>query len=50
MDDLKKSLGYRYLQETKFDAQTLGRTPRLAIAPAPPFKRYAEAMDGIALH
>ncbi len=44
MDDLKKSLGYRYLQETKFDAQTLGRTPRLAIAPAPPFKRYAEAV------
>lgn len=43
MDDLKKSLGYRYLQETKFDAQNLGRTARLAIAPAPPFKRYTDA-------
>ena len=43
MDDLKKSLGYRYLQETKFDAKSLGRNHRPAIAPAPPFKRYTGA-------
>ena len=43
MDDLKNSLGYRYLQETKFDEQTLQRRARLDIAPAPPFKQYAEA-------
>jgi len=43
MDDLKDSLGYRYLQETKFDAQTLWHKPRLAIAPAQPFKQYANA-------
>jgi len=43
MDDLKNSLGYRYLQETKFDAQTLRSTARLDIAPAHPFKQYADA-------
>jgi len=43
MDDLKNSLGYRYLQETKFDEQTLWSTARLDIAPAHPFKRYADA-------
>jgi SagB-type dehydrogenase family enzyme len=40
MDDLKNSLGYRYLQETKFDEQTLWRKARLDIAPAQPFKQY----------
>lgn len=43
MDDLKNSLGYRYLQETKFDERTLWRRTRLDIAPANPFKRYADA-------
>jgi len=42
MDDLKNSLGYRYLQETKFTEQTLRRTARLDIAPAHPFKEYAD--------
>jgi SagB-type dehydrogenase family enzyme len=42
MDDLKNSLGYRYLQETKFDEQTLWRKTRLDIASAPPFKQYAK--------
>jgi SagB-type dehydrogenase family enzyme len=42
MDDLENSLGYRYLQETKFDAQTIRRA-RLEIAPAPPIKQYPEA-------
>ncbi|MGB6972081.1 MAG: SagB/ThcOx family dehydrogenase [Desulfobulbales bacterium] len=43
MDDLKNSLGFRYLQETKFDAQTLWHKPRLDITPAQPYKQYAEA-------
>ena len=43
MDDLKNSLGYRYLQETKFDEHTLWRKARLDIAPTHPFKRYADA-------
>ncbi|KPK27104.1 MAG: dehydrogenase [Desulfobacterales bacterium SG8_35_2] len=43
MDDLKNSLGFRYLQETKFDEQTLRHQPRLLIAPAPPYKQYADA-------
>jgi SagB-type dehydrogenase family enzyme len=43
MDDLKKSLGYRYLHETKFEEQTLRRTARLDIGPAQPFKQYADA-------
>lgn len=43
MDDLKNSLGFRYLQETKFEEQSLWRKPRLDIAPAPPYKQYAEA-------
>ena len=43
MDDLKNSLGYRYLQETKFDEQTLWSKSRLDIAPVHPFKRYADA-------
>jgi SagB-type dehydrogenase family enzyme len=43
MDDLKSSLGYHYLQETKFNEQTLWRQQRLNIAPAEPYKVYAEA-------
>jgi hypothetical protein len=43
MDDLKKSLGYQYLQDTKFDRQTIGRKVRLDIAPAPPSKQYGDA-------
>ncbi len=43
MDDLKNSLGSRYLQETKFDEQTLHRKARLDIAPAHPYKEYAGA-------
>ena len=43
MDDLKKSLGYRYLQETKFAEQALWRQSRPDIAPAPPFKQYPDA-------
>jgi len=43
MDDLKNSLGYRYLQETKFDEQTLRHRAPLDIAPAPPFKQYSDA-------
>ncbi|MEJ2268782.1 MAG: hypothetical protein P8Y08_08975 [Desulfobulbaceae bacterium] len=43
MDDLKNSLGFRYLQETKFDAQTLWHKPRLDITPAQTYKQYAEA-------
>jgi SagB-type dehydrogenase family enzyme len=43
MDDLKNSLGFRYLQETKFDEQTLWRKPRLDIAAVHPHKQYAEA-------
>jgi SagB-type dehydrogenase family enzyme len=42
MDDLKNSLGYRYLQKTKFAAQTLRRQARLDITPVPPFKQYAD--------
>ena len=43
MDDLKNSLGFRYLQETKFDQQTLRRKAQLDIAPAQPYKQYADA-------
>ena len=43
MDDLKNSLGYRYLQETKFDEHSLWPKARLDIAPAHPFKQYADA-------
>lgn len=43
MDDLKNSHGYRYLQETKFDDQTLWRQQPLEIAPAEPYKLYSEA-------
>lgn len=43
MNDLKNSLGYRYLQETKFNEQSLWRQTRLDIEPATPFKHYADA-------
>ena len=43
MDDLKNSLGYLYLHETKFDQQTLGRKARLDIEPALPYKQYVDA-------
>jgi len=43
MDDLKNSLGYRYLQETKFDQHTLWRKAHLNIAPAKAYKKYADA-------
>jgi len=43
MDELKNSLGFHYLQDTKFDRQTIGRKARLNIAPASPFKQYGNA-------
>jgi SagB-type dehydrogenase family enzyme len=43
MDDLKKSLGYQYLQDTKFDRQTIWHKARLDIEPAPPYKQYVDA-------
>ena len=43
MDDLKSSLGYAYLQETKFDKQNLGSRARPNIAPVSPYKRYGDA-------
>jgi len=43
MDDLKNSLGCRYLQETKFDQQTLWRKAGLDIEPAQPYKQYVDS-------
>lgn len=43
MDDLKNALGYRYLQETKFNEQALWRKARLDIAPANPYKQYSDS-------
>ena len=43
MDDLKNSLGFRYLQETKFDQQGLSRMRRLNIEAAPPYKQYVDS-------
>lgn len=43
MADLKKSLGYRYLQETKFSPASLGGLQRLNISPAGPYKEYPGA-------
>lgn len=43
MDDLKNSLGHRYLQETKFDKHGLWRKAPLDIQPARPYKQYNEA-------
>ena len=42
MDDLKSSLGYAYLQETKFERQTLKIRVRLSIEPVPTFKQYSD--------
>ena len=42
MDDLKQSLGYKYLQETKFDPQSIRRMERLEIYPTEPFKKYPD--------
>ena len=43
MDELKRSLGYIFLQETKFEEHTIWSKARLDIAPAQPFKHYADA-------
>jgi len=43
MDELKNSLGYRYLQDTKFDEQTLWSRQRPYIASAEAYKYYHEA-------
>ena len=42
MDELKKSLGFRYLEETKFERDKLWRTERPDIEPGQPYKRYAD--------
>lgn len=42
MDDLKQSLGFKYLQETKFDPQSIRRMARLEIYPTEPFKKYPD--------
>ena len=43
MDDLKQTLGYKYLQDTKFDPQSLRQQSRPEIYPTEPFKRYPDA-------
>jgi SagB-type dehydrogenase family enzyme len=43
MDDLKNSLGSKYLQETKFDRHTLWSSARLDIESGQPYKSYFEA-------
>jgi SagB-type dehydrogenase family enzyme len=42
MDDLKQSLGYKYLQETKFDPKSIRQISRLEIHPTEPFKKYSD--------
>ena len=42
MDDLKQSLGYRYLQQTKFDPQSIRRMERLEIYPTELFKKFPD--------
>jgi len=42
MDNLKQSLGYKYLQDTKFDPQSILRMGRLEIYPTEPFKKYSD--------
>jgi SagB-type dehydrogenase family enzyme len=44
MDDLKQTLGYKYLQETKYDPQSLPLQKRPEIFPAEAFKRYPDAL------
>lgn len=41
MDQLQESLGYKYLQDTKFDRNSIRSSERLQIAPAPTFKQTA---------
>jgi len=43
MPELKKSLGYTYLQQTKFSPENLQNQIRPQIAPAAEFKQYPEA-------
>ncbi|MFO8032655.1 MAG: SagB/ThcOx family dehydrogenase [Desulfohalobiaceae bacterium] len=43
MPDLKKSLGFQYLQQTKLDRQSLVHMSRPRISPAAQFKSYPEA-------
>lgn len=43
MPDLKQSLGYRYLQETKFNRNSVRLTPRPQIAPTDTIKQYSDA-------
>jgi SagB-type dehydrogenase family enzyme len=42
MDDLKQTLGYKYLQDTKFDPKSLRQISRLEIYPTEPFKKYPD--------
>ena len=42
MDDLKQSLGYKYLQDTKFDPKSIRQIARLEIYPTEPFKKYPD--------
>jgi len=43
MPELRRSLGFLYLQETKLRRETIGQQPRPRILPADPFKRYPMA-------
>ncbi len=43
MPELKTSLGYRYLQETKFDRETIMSRPRPRVGPTAQFKVYDQA-------
>ena len=43
MPDLKESLGYRYLQETKFNRDTIMSRPRPRVGPGAQFKVYDQA-------
>jgi len=43
MPDLKTSLGYRYLQETKFDRETIMSRPRSRVGTTAQFKVYERA-------
>ncbi len=43
MPDLKKTLGAKYLEQTKFDRETLSSRPGPKIAPAPLYKVYQDA-------
>jgi SagB-type dehydrogenase family enzyme len=43
MPELRSSLGYLYLQETKLRRETIGTRPKPRILTAEPFKRYPQA-------